>query len=169
MGIGYFEIYVLKQAVLINWAGRGAGRCGGDVIHFKLYSEPHQILQVLNTGLATKKLQMGDTGDWDHFENVQGSQDWGWRSNISLLFWYDVKFGLKYLCIYMRHECAGETQWDKPFTNNNSIWDMLYKWWKSNYQNKTNDPTTSNFPIKVWFCTGNTFSFSIGIQEKNGF
>lgn len=108
MGIGYFEIYVLKQAVLINWAGRGAGRGGGLWFTLSFIASRIKYFQALNTGLATKKLQMGDTSDWDHSENVQGSQDWGWRSNIPL-FWYDVKFGLKYLCIYMRHECAGET------------------------------------------------------------
>lgn len=80
MGMGYFEIHVPEQAVLINWTwkGSGEGQGGGGGCDFTLSFIASHIkhFQVLYTGLATKKLQMGDTSDWDHFENVQGSQDW---------------------------------------------------------------------------------------------
>lgn len=56
-------------------------------------------------------LQMAESGNWDHSENVQGSQDRGWRSNISLFLSSEshAEFGVKYLCTYMKHDCVGET------------------------------------------------------------
>lgn len=74
MGVGYFEIYLLKQAVLINFVWKGWGQMW---LTRSLIASHIKYFEVLNPGRGSKMLQMGDSSEREHFENVQGSQDRG--------------------------------------------------------------------------------------------
>lgn len=115
MGIGYSEMYLLKQAVLINWIWKRWGEVwftlsfiASHVKHFK----------VLNPGLTNKMSLMrgaviGTILRWYKALKIEaGDQRFLFSSDNH------VKSGLKYLCVYMKHERVGETEWDKPLTNN---------------------------------------------------
>lgn len=101
MGIYYFEIHLRKQAALIK-------RIWGELGKITMKPISHmEHFAVLNPGLANEMLQVGDSGDWDHFENTQGSQDPGQGSGVSLLFsshsyqvWWDTPVHLNepWLC-----------------------------------------------------------------------
>lgn len=65
--------------------------------------------KILNPELPSKMLWMGDSSDWDHFEKYKTLKIEVKDQTFPFSSESHVEFGLKHLCIYMKHNCVGET------------------------------------------------------------